>query len=167
MLPFKQCYSFFNISSYEWELLIENKMPSFFFLNPHLPLVSFLIHPLCTFLPQSLCTGYSLCLKDSSSKNKNGSLSHLLWICSQVCFLMSPSLTTVFKIANILLSVLLAPPYPALSIYFLNQVIILLLLLIWDINLLLDIWFVNIFSHSICCIFVYGFLCCAKVLKFD
>lgn len=87
--------------------------------NPHLPLVSFLIQPPCTFLPQSLCTGYSLCLKDSSSKNKNGSLSHLLWICSHVRFLMSPSLTTVFKIANILLSVLLAPPYPALSIYFL------------------------------------------------
>ena len=47
------------------------------------------------------------------------------------------------------------------SIYiyiFLNQVIILLLLLIWDINLLLDIWFVNIFSHSVGYRFTDGFL---------
>ena len=49
MLPFKQCYSFFNISSYKWEFLIENKTPSFFFFLIESLLSSFYIMAYVTF----------------------------------------------------------------------------------------------------------------------
>ena len=40
-------------------------------------------------------------------------------------------------------------------------------LCVLDINPLSVISFVNIFSFSVACLFIYGFLCCAKAFKFD
>ena len=88
-------------------------------------------------------------------------------ICASCCLVMLSTFScTCWPVVCLLWENVYLGPLPIFKSYSpppLNCMITCIL----DINLLSDLWFANIFSHSMGCLFIFKIVCCAEGFKFD